>query len=129
MRMFDYITCKYPVPVDGLDEEVFQTKSIDEEPSLDHFEIREDGTLWREEFDIEDRSDPDAKGMGRFAGMATRVNQRWVAMNDFAGDIQFYTVLDDKDGRRWVEMSALFKNGKTGEIKLIKDELLPLLKE
>jgi hypothetical protein len=127
MGMFDYIICKYPLPIEGLHNQVFQTKSMDEDPSLEHYEIREDGTLWREEYEIEDRSDPSAKGMERFIGMGTRVNLRWFAMNDFAGEIRFYTVLDDKDSRRWVEMSAIFENGRTEVISRIKDEKLPLL--
>ena len=31
-------------------------------------EIREDGSLWREEYDIEDHSDPNAEGLERFTG-------------------------------------------------------------
>ena len=52
-----------------------QTKSLG--CQLDRYEIRADGTLWREHYDTEDRSDPNGDGLAAFIGCMTRVNLRW----------------------------------------------------
>jgi hypothetical protein len=91
MGMFDYIRCLYPLP-DGYvpqPDDEFQTKDT---PSqyLDLYEIRPDGTLWQDIYDIEDRSDPKAEGLMGLIGAGTRINQRWVQV-PFHGDLNFYT--------------------------------------
>ena len=73
MGMFDELKCKYPLPIDGLSERIFQTKDTDSQ-FLDCYEIREDGTFWHEEYDIEDHSDHNAEGLEKFLGCMTRVN-------------------------------------------------------
>src|ERR1700690_3986643 len=89
MGMFDYIRVKLqldPLPLpdhDGL----FQTKDL--RNFMDHYEIREDGTLWREWYETEDQSDPKAEGFARFFGCATRVRKHWEPEN-FFGRITFY---------------------------------------
>lgn len=105
MSMFDYIACKYPLP--KAQGETFQTKDL--EDCLDNYEIREDGTLWIEEYDTEDRSDPNAEGIARIFGMMCRVNERWVR-SYFSGEINFYTNLDN-DYKNWIEYRAVFKDG------------------
>ena len=89
MGMFDDITVKVPLP-GGSTTTNFQTKSLVQ--MLDDYEIREDGTLWHEEYDIEDHSDPTKEGIMRLAGIATRVNKRWVQVTDFTGEITFHTL-------------------------------------
>lgn len=92
MGLFDYV--RYGA-------KQYQTKSFDE-PYMDRYEIRDDGSLWREAYDVEDRSDPNAEGLFRLRGRATRVNERWERVPDFTGEIYFYG-----DG----EWSAYFVRG------------------
>ena len=108
MGMYDNITCKYPLPVKGANDLSYQTKSMSDWPSLEDYEIREDGTLWVEEYDIEDRGKKDGTPLERFLGCATRVNQRWVKTN-FTGEVRFYTSTED---RKWIEWSTYFIDGR-----------------
>jgi hypothetical protein len=125
MGMFDSIRCKYPLPVEGANALHFQTKDTDEQ-ALDEFEIREDGTLWREDYDIEDRSDPTAEGLLAMCGMMTRVNKRWVPCT-FTGEICFYTFWDEKvindDDKTpgWIEFSAYFVGGKLNQVHVTQN--------
>lgn len=118
MGMFDYIHCKLPLPVPGFDGVHFQTKDT---PSqfLSAYEIREDGTLWYEAFDVEDRSDPQASGIRRVFGSMTRVNKRWERVDDFSGNIRFYNTLGQHH-TGWIEFAANFVDGKTVQINLIE---------
>jgi hypothetical protein len=86
MGMFDYVRCKYPLP-DGAPTDGYQSKDTPAQ-YLEHYEIREDGSLWGEEYDIEDRSDPTKTGLAR-GGRMTRVNRRAVPC-DYSGQIHFY---------------------------------------
>ncbi len=106
MGVFDELTCKYPLPIKGANEIKFQTKDT---PSqyLDNYEIREDGSLWHEIYDTEDKSDPNAEGLLRICGMLSRVNKRWEA-ELITGEIVFYGSLPDET---WVEFSAYFVDG------------------
>ena len=122
--MFDYIRCKYPLPVEGANDLEYQTKDT---PSqfLDKYEIREDGTLWHEDYDIKDESKagkwkkenpnqplPDhLKGIESFMGTLSRVNQRWNPAYDFTGEIRFYSNLPNRDNE-WIEWSGYFEKGK-----------------
>ncbi len=111
MGLFDYVNCKYPLPIEGANALDFQTKDTDAQ-FMDSYEIREDGTIWHEVYDTEDRSDPKATGLSALMGMATRVNKRW-EQDIFTGEIVFYGSIgnDYKTGTR-VEFSAYFADGK-----------------
>lgn len=102
MGLFDYVSCQYPTGIDGTETMQFQTKSFDP-PRMDRYEIRHDGTLWREVYDIEDRSDPNATGFLSLNGCMTPINIRWEPFADFIGSIYFYH--DD------LEFIALIRNG------------------
>lgn len=106
MGMFDCIRCKCPLPVPFSDDNEPQTKDTPSQ-QLDSYEIREDGTLWHEEYDIEDQSNPNAEGLLRFAGCMTRVNKRWVPTK-FTGSINFYG--EGEDGE-WLEYQTYFIGG------------------
>jgi hypothetical protein len=60
MGMYDYVICRYPLPtlppafVKSGDHQ-YQSKSLDCQMAL--YEIRDNGTLWLEDYDIEDQSD------------------------------------------------------------------------
>ena len=107
MGMFDDLKCKYPLPPDGVidTQTIYQTKSL--ACFLDLYEIREDGTLWHEDYDTEDHSDPDATPLRRIAGMLTRVNERWIPV-DLTGEVVFYG--------RGKEFSAYFVEGNLKEL-------------
>lgn len=125
MGMFDYIRCNLPLPDAPPPELEFQAKDTDDQ-FLTQYEIREDGTLWKEECDFEDHSDPEAEGIRRLFGMMTRVNQRWVPAL-YEGDLEFYTsnitasgpqgcvTSDGGPAYSW-DYVAKFVNGKVTEI-------------
>ena len=94
MGMFDDIEVLYPLPRLPEDHDrQFQTKSL--VCFLDQYRIDEDGVLWREDYDIEDRSDPAAEGIFKFRGMLTRVNKRWVK-ETYTGEVEFHDFVDGK---------------------------------
>jgi hypothetical protein len=106
MSVFDYLTCKYPLPgVPDAELLDFQTKDMPE-PWQNTYEIRRDGTLWFQNYDVEDRSDPNAEGLVSLIGKATRVNSRWEFCKYFSGEIYFY---DGTDGH---DFFAIFVDGK-----------------
>lgn len=127
MGMFDNITCKHPLPVAGANAMTFQTKDTPAQ-WLDHYEIREDGTLWHEDYDTEDQSDAAKweqahpgqqapRELDAFCGCMTKVNQRWTQLTDFTGEICFYEILEPNG---WIEFSAYFVNGHIKHIQLIE---------
>lgn len=132
MGMFDDIRCKYPLPLPQYQENEFQTKDT---PSqwMDLYEIREDGTLWREDYDTEDQSErgkwerenpglelpPSIKNNPTaWCGCAARVNKRWAPVADFVGEIAFYNCIGPKR-EGWVEFSAYFVGGKLNQLNLV----------
>lgn len=107
MGMYDHIICRYPLPTAppswATPDQQYQSKSLG--CQMDLYEIRDDGTLWLEEYDIEDQSEQakwkaahpgeelpkelaDDPLSGLF-GCMSRVNKRWVQQR-FDGVIEFY---------------------------------------
>lgn len=118
MGMFDFMTCKAALPEEGLEDRVFQTKDTPAQ-MLDQYQIREDGSLWHLNYDLEDRSDPEAEGLDRLVGMLTQVNQRWEKCSQFSGEIIFY----DTYLSGWIEFRAEFVDGQlSGQISLVRKE-------
>lgn len=132
MGLFDNITCKYPLPIEGFNNTIFQTKDTDAQ-FLDDYEIREDGTLWHQIYDVEDRSErakwekahpneevpEELMGWKSFEGSMSRINESWEQVENFTREIVFYTSLGESH-RGWIEFSAYFENGKVSKINLIK---------
>lgn len=116
MGMYDSIYCRYPLPGLGVVDDEFQTKDTPGQ-FLGVYEIRADGTLWRQDYDVFDRSDPQKTGLARFAGMISRENPRWVR-DQFRGTIGFYT---QKDGA-WLEFEGDFVDGVLREIRVCSEE-------
>ena len=86
MGMFDELICER----DGFDKtEVFQTKDTPTQ-QLDMYQIRGDGTLWFHDYDIENRSAPNAEGVMVLAGCMSHTNKRWRRVDGFTGEIYFY---------------------------------------
>ena len=113
MGMFDELKCKYLLPDPIHNTLDYQTKDTPAQ-FLDEYEIREDGTLWHEEYDLEDRSDPNAKGVMKLAGFMTKVNRQWHFLSDFTDCIRFYT---HDENKRWIQYAALFDHGKLIKIE------------
>jgi len=111
MGMFDYLKCEYPLPVDGANALNYQTKDTPAQ-LCDNYLIKADGSLWHLEYDVEDRSDPNAQGLAALVGLMTPINERWEKEN-FTGEIRFYDFLIDPKEKQsgWIEFSALFKHG------------------
>ncbi len=141
MGMFDDIRCKYPLPIDGANGLDYQTKDT-ESQYCDLYEIREDGTLWHEDYDMEDQSDAAKwkkenpgkevpEHIDSFCGCGAKVNKRWTPVSPFTGEIRFYTSYGIKNGKMvnvtkhngWIEWSAYFVGGKASQINLIKNRI------
>jgi len=130
MGMFDEIKCKMPLPIEiDVDhrDHWFQTKSL--ECSMDYYEVREDGSLWREKYETEDRSDPNAEGLLALAGCMTRVNKQWIPCLCFTGEIAFYTrasTIGAEDIGQphsgWIEFSTYFVGGQLKQFELLRFE-------
>lgn len=100
MGMFDYVRCEYPLQ-DGAPRDGYQSKDTPEQ-YMDTYEIREDGTLWHQEYDVEDHSDlakwratnpgkeppKEMGGLASIAGCMSRTNPRWKQV-EFHGALEF----------------------------------------
>lgn len=94
----------------------WQTKSLG--CDMDNYKIDADGQLWHEEYDTEDRSDPNAEGLERLFGMYARVNEQWVK-SDWTGELYFY---ERVFGKGWVEGKAIIVRGRLGgEVEVTVD--------
>lgn len=106
MGMFNYVVCRYPLPLEGANDRVYQTKDIGS-PELDTYEIRSDGTLWHE------RREYDANG--EVSG------KQWVHSGE-SGDVWFHDFArDNRYG--WIEWKVKLDHGKlVGQPELFRYE-------
>ena len=123
MGMFDELRCDYPLPVEGMEGRIFQTKDTRRQ-TLDLYEIREDGTFWHQDYDIEDRSDPSATGMEAARGVCTPVNKRWVK-EKITDEIYFYGFKNEADSTGWIEFKATIVGGQVLRIEVVEDNACP----
>ena len=126
MGMFDYLKCDPPLPARREAEGMtFQTKDFD--CVMETIHIHADGTVWGEEYDIEDRSDPNATGIARLAGMLTRTNIRPKPLLDFSGEITFYGDYGPRKqngwGEGWLEFRATIEKGRMTSVELLEDKV------
>lgn len=132
MGMFDDLRCKFPLPLPQFEEMLFQSKDTPAQ-FMDAYEIREDGTLWHESYDVEDQSKkaewvaahpgeaPPAElntMENAFLGCMARVRKRWEQVTDFVGEIRFYNTISPS-GSGWIEFSAYFVGGKLNQLYLV----------
>ena len=82
MGMFDDVRCLYPTPWPDAKDAKWQSKSTPNQ-QLSLYEIREDGTLWHEEYDTRFEENPEAP-LGLYAH---RENPRWVSV-PITGEIE-----------------------------------------
>ena len=114
MSLFDYVKSEYklPIPQEVLDdlcdtdwEEIeFQTKSFDL-PTLDSYEISEEGSIYMETYD--------RTGEGLLDRTKTGIEKI-----DYTGELIFYVDLMSKEWDYWIEFKALFFKGELKEIEL-----------
>lgn len=105
MGMFDYIRYK---------GKTYQTKDTPNQ-WLDTYEIRDDGTLWVENYDSEWVDEPEAILGGYFRDK----NHRWEQLEDFTGEIFFY----EYDGKGTdIEISSYFIKGKLKNSVVLKNK-------
>lgn len=110
MGVFDDLRCKYPLPIPEAQDFVFQTKDTDAQ-YCDDYELREDGTLWRECYDSEIIIDPSSPlGMRQ-----DRRNIRW-EQEVVTGEVCFYHLVKDESRHLWYEFQAWFRDGVLKEI-------------
>lgn len=90
MGMFDNVTMNYPVPELPDHEWEWQSKDTPAQ-YLDHYEIREDGTLWHHAYDarVEDNDDDAPLGF-----LMYRDNERWERVL-FDGELEIHDVQGD----------------------------------
>ena len=135
MGLFDYINCKYKLP---LPEDVMELKEVDFnklsyqtkdlEDLMDLYEIREDGTLWVERHEREwVEGNPKGKSICDRVGYMKSVKCWWEQCVNFNGSVNFYEHISFHEyehikNNYWVEYIALFTNGKVTEMKLHKFE-------
>lgn len=139
MGMFDYLKCHYPLPVAGFEGRTWQTKDTDSQ-FLDLYEIREDGTLWHEEYEIKDASkyakwkaenpgkhEPEFSAEDKFIGCMSRTDRRWVR-DEFTGEINFYDFADpladlndSSVDAGWIEFKATFSEGQLQKIDVVEN--------
>lgn len=127
MGLYDRLHCHVPLPFpEGVSDALRASLQASEYQTKDlvcfmrDYEIREDGSFWREEYDIEDRSDPNAEGLLCIAGCLTRVNKRWKADTKTFARISFYTNIG-KECTGFVEFQADIVDGRLyRDIKLVE---------
>jgi len=134
MGMFDYLTCKYPLPLPldlreakdvDFNKLTYQTKDL--ECVMVAYEIREDGILYIRRCELEHvPGNPKAKSVIYRIGHMKTIKEWWEA-TDFTGTVNFYEGLhysdesdDNWNNDYWVEYKATFLKGKVIEIVLDK---------
>ena len=105
MGVFDTITSTYNVVEVDV---VFQTKSFDK--AMDVYKIEEDGVLYKKI--VSDYTWMGRRSLGKFHKYF------------FDGLINFYTIVDYKQHKRWIEYEALINDGVVYWIKKVNDEIL-----
>lgn len=94
--------------------DIYQTKDTPHQLLMDYY-LRDDGTLWVEEFDQKFEEDSDS-----FLGFTEeRTNYRWIFCEDVSGDISFYRS-DTANFGNWIEYRAEFKEGNLINLERVK---------
>lgn len=98
MGMFDYLIYR---------KKQYQTKDTPSQ-TLDYYQLRDDNTLWFENYDPE-WIDEDSM----FGGHISKKNKRWELCEDITDKIRFYRSLGSDE---WEEFEATIVKGKVIEI-------------
>lgn len=105
MGLFDEVRCKYPLLAPKVQSELFQSKDT---PSqyLDLYEIREDGTLWHDAYDLRIEDD-DSSPMGI---RMHRDNPRWKQVL-YEGELEIHHCVGTAPDGTWYSFRFWFRNG------------------
>ena len=134
MGMFDTLKVNYPLPLNKKEltvfsnidwsDRAFQTKDL--ECTLSTFTLNKNGTLCYTKVEGEwvrtmtEKEEKKARKKNRFVWSNKFVEtSRKKVKHNYTGSIDFYEMLQDKDGNEWwVEFTATFEKGKLkGKIK------------
>lgn len=123
--MFDTIECNYaldiPNAIKNYNCKSFQTKDFDN--LLDHYEIREDGTLWKEEKELQFiPGDKKGKTFSQQFGYFKTLNTWWTQLNITATITMYTHIVGDDDYDYIIDYSVIFVDGKVREIIIDKFE-------
>ena len=147
MGLYDTIKCKFPLPVPEDRQELtkadfntiftFQTKNLGR--GLSNYEIREDGTMWKEEFGIvlvpytekekeELQRHPTGLWFDTYIdGKYERTNKTWVRYNPHNLVVEMYDLYfsgyDDDlclKNDYWIKYSVEFRESVVVDIKLLE---------
>lgn len=117
MGMYDELTCKYPLPEEyaNMQEREFQTKSL--ERLLEHYTITRDGELW---FTMEEREwvEDSNSVLGGYFKTLREWEER---VEDFHGDLYFYTFRVQDVPQDLVTFRARFTHGKLENIIVVPE--------
>ena len=128
MGMFDYLKCEYELPDSSVQNESFQTKSLDS--TLANYTITADGRLIHHAVKYESVPEEERpyfgtpeweKPLGKICGSMTSVPTGDVEIA-YHGDIRFYTSISarETDDYKWFEYEARFTDGKLQWIKRVE---------
>ena len=112
MGMFDHVVIKYPLPWPDRQGKLFQTKSLLQR--MERYEIREDGTLWRQVADEVWVDTPDDECFG---GYMASTNERWLQVTDAHGEVECNSYTNQHPSRDWCSVRFWFRDG------LVKDAI------
>jgi hypothetical protein len=122
--VFDYVNCKYPLPVPGTQDLEYQTKDTPEQ-YLESYEIREDGTLWCLDKVREWRVDPTAL----LGGYLDTISEAWRQLADFTGELRLIASYgppaSSGAGINWITYSAYFVRGQLKHLETVSSEVAP----
>lgn len=123
--MFDTIECNYllpiPDPIKKYGCKFFQTKDFDN--ALHHYEIRDDGTFWKEEKEVEYvPGDKKGKTFSEQFGFFKTLNSWWVRLNTTATVNMYTYIVGDDDYDYSIDYEVILINGKVEKITIEKFE-------
>jgi hypothetical protein len=87
MGLYDCLTVKYPLPIEGANDLQYQSKTTPSQ-SLSQYELRENGELWCDDFSDDQ-----------------------FHLCEFTGEFTFYAMWNSNSLRDWIEFLASFDNG------------------
>lgn len=123
MGMYDLLNCKYPLREEYADLQgrEFQTKSL--ESLLHHYTITPDGELWISQSEREWVEDSNSV----LGGYAKPIREWEERVEDFHGEIYFYTFREQDVPKDLVTFRARFTEGKLESIIAVPDrDAIPL---
>jgi hypothetical protein len=121
MGMFDYVKCDYELPWPEAKDFGFewQSKETDDQ-YLSRYEIRADGTLWHEHYDLRWEEKPDA-----FLGIVQhRDNPRWEQVQH-TGELEIHHIIGNAPDHTWYSVLFWFRDGIVKDCVPKKTEPVP----